>query len=109
MLSTLGDLRGVRSSPAPPALPPSGTDFPVHSGSRSEIARKVRRVDQVRKDQVHGPSYVPPLPPLSSRLDLGHDQAAEKGPVTHGERVVRRKVYRKSNNVVGQALRVFKF
>ena len=42
-------------------------------------------------------------------LDLGHDQAAEKGPVTHGERVVRRKVYRKSNNVVGQALRVFKF
>ncbi len=41
--------------------------------------------------------------------DLGNVQAAEKGPTAYGKRVVRRKVYRKSNTVVGQVMRVFKF
>ncbi len=41
--------------------------------------------------------------------DLGNLQAAEKGPVSYGKRVVRRKVYRRSNTVVGQVMRVFKF
>ena len=34
--------------------------------------------------------------------DLGNVQAAEKGPVSYGKRVVRRRVYRKSNTVVGR-------
>ena len=41
--------------------------------------------------------------------DLGNVQAVEKGPTAYGKRVVRRKVYRKSNTVVGQVMRVFKF
>jgi hypothetical protein len=41
--------------------------------------------------------------------DLGNVQAAEKGPVSYGKRVARRKVYRKSNTVVGQVMRTFKF
>jgi hypothetical protein len=41
--------------------------------------------------------------------DLGNVQAAEKGPTAYGKRVVRRKVYRRSNTVVGSVMRVFKF
>jgi hypothetical protein len=41
--------------------------------------------------------------------DLGNVQAAERGPVSYGKRMVRRKVYRKSNTVVGHVMRVFKF
>ena len=52
--------------------------------------------------------------PLRSQLyraarDLGNVQAAEKGPTAYGKRAVRRKVYRRSNTVVGQVMRVFKF
>ncbi len=39
--------------------------------------------------------------------DLGNVQAAEKGPVSYGKRVVRRRVYRKSNTVLGQVTRVY--
>jgi len=37
--------------------------------------------------------------------DLGNIQAAEKGPVSYGKRVVRRKVYRTTNSAVGGILR----
>jgi hypothetical protein len=37
--------------------------------------------------------------------DLGNVQAAEKGPASYGRRVVRRRVYRTSNGVLGKLLR----
>jgi hypothetical protein len=37
--------------------------------------------------------------------DLGNVQAAEKGPGAYGKRVVRRKVYAKSNGLTGKFLR----
>lgn len=37
--------------------------------------------------------------------DLGNAQAAAKGPGAYGKRVVRRKVYAKSNGMLGKALR----
>jgi len=37
--------------------------------------------------------------------DLGNVEAASKGPVPYGKRVVRRKVYRSTNRVTGGFLR----
>jgi hypothetical protein len=37
--------------------------------------------------------------------DLGNLEAAEKGPTSYGKRVVRRKVYAKSNGVLGAFLK----
>ena len=37
--------------------------------------------------------------------DLGNIDAAEKGPGAYGKRVVRRKVYRKTNSITGSFLR----
>jgi hypothetical protein len=37
--------------------------------------------------------------------DLGNIEAAEKGPGAYGKRVVRRKVYRKTNSITGSFLR----
>jgi hypothetical protein len=37
--------------------------------------------------------------------DLGNLEAAEKGPTSYGRRVVRRKVYRKTNAITGRFLR----
>jgi len=37
--------------------------------------------------------------------DLGNVQAAQKGPSAFGKRVVRRKVYAKTNGFLGKALR----
>jgi hypothetical protein len=37
--------------------------------------------------------------------DLGNVEAVEKGPTAYGKRVVRRKVYRKTNGVTGGFLR----
>jgi hypothetical protein len=37
--------------------------------------------------------------------DLGNIQAAEKGPGAYGKRIVRRKVYSKSNALTGRFLR----
>jgi hypothetical protein len=37
--------------------------------------------------------------------DLGNVEAAEKGPGAYGKRVVRRKVYSKSNSLTGKLLR----
>jgi hypothetical protein len=37
--------------------------------------------------------------------DLGNIEAAEKGPGAYGKRVVRRKVYAKSNGITGRFLR----
>jgi hypothetical protein len=37
--------------------------------------------------------------------DLGNVEAAEKGPSAYGRRVVRRKVYRQSNAVLGKLLK----
>ncbi len=37
--------------------------------------------------------------------DLGNVQAAQKGPSAYGKRVVRRKVYAKTNGFLGKALR----
>jgi hypothetical protein len=37
--------------------------------------------------------------------DLGNIEAAEKGPTSYGKRVVRRKVYRASNQGVARILR----
>ncbi|MHB8329661.1 MAG: hypothetical protein ACYDD6_08570 [Acidimicrobiales bacterium] len=37
--------------------------------------------------------------------DLGNVQAAEKGPVSYGKRVVRRKVYAKTNGALSKLLR----
>jgi hypothetical protein len=37
--------------------------------------------------------------------DLGNIEAAEKGPVSYGKRVARRKVYAKTNGAVGRLLR----
>ena len=37
--------------------------------------------------------------------DLGNVQAAGKGPAAYGRRVVRRKVYGKTNGILGKALR----
>jgi hypothetical protein len=39
--------------------------------------------------------------------DLGNVQAAEKGPVSYGKRVVRRKAYRATNRTLGKVLRGF--
>ena len=39
--------------------------------------------------------------------DLGNLQAAEKGPVSYGKRVARRKVYRRTNTALGRLLRGF--
>jgi hypothetical protein len=39
--------------------------------------------------------------------DLGNVQAAEKGPVSYGKRVVRRKAYRSTNRALGKVLRGF--
>ena len=39
--------------------------------------------------------------------DLGNVEAAEKGPVSYGKRVARRKVYRSTNRTVGKLLRGF--
>jgi hypothetical protein len=39
--------------------------------------------------------------------DLGNVEAAEKGPAAMGRRVVRRKVYRKTNGALGKLLRGF--
>jgi hypothetical protein len=36
--------------------------------------------------------------------DLGNIEAAEKGPSAYGQRVVRRKVYRKTNSLTGSFL-----
>jgi hypothetical protein len=37
--------------------------------------------------------------------DLGNVEAAEKGPGSYGKRVVRRKVYAKSNGLTGKFLK----
>jgi hypothetical protein len=37
--------------------------------------------------------------------DLGNIEAAEKGPVSYGRRVVRRKIYRRTNSALGKLLR----
>jgi len=37
--------------------------------------------------------------------DLGNVEAASKGPASYGRRVVRRKVYAKTNGFLGKALR----
>ena len=37
--------------------------------------------------------------------DLGNIEAAEKGPASYGRRVVRRKVYAKTNGALGKFLR----
>jgi hypothetical protein len=37
--------------------------------------------------------------------DLGNIEAAEKGPASYGRRVVRRKVYSKTNGALGKFLR----
>jgi hypothetical protein len=37
--------------------------------------------------------------------DLGNVEAASKGPASYGRRVVRRKVYAKTNGMLGKALR----
>jgi hypothetical protein len=37
--------------------------------------------------------------------DLGNIEAAEKGPASYGKRVVRRKVYRRTNTATGRFLR----
>jgi hypothetical protein len=37
--------------------------------------------------------------------DLGNIEAAEKGPGAYGKRVVRRKVYAKTNSLTGKFLR----
>ena len=37
--------------------------------------------------------------------DLGNVEAAEKGPASYGRRVVRRKVYRRTNGALGKLLR----
>lgn len=37
--------------------------------------------------------------------DLGNVEAASKGPGAYGRRVVRRKVYAKTNGMLGRALR----
>jgi hypothetical protein len=37
--------------------------------------------------------------------DLGNVEAAEKGPTSYGRRVVRRKVYAKTNGALGKLLR----
>ncbi|HUI02706.1 MAG TPA: hypothetical protein VLZ77_04140 [Acidimicrobiales bacterium] len=37
--------------------------------------------------------------------DLGNVEAASKGPASYGRRVVRRKVYAKTNGLLGKALR----
>jgi hypothetical protein len=39
--------------------------------------------------------------------DLGNVQAAEKGPASYGQRVVRRKVYRTVNKPLGRMLKGF--
>jgi hypothetical protein len=39
--------------------------------------------------------------------DMGNLQAAEKGPVSYGKRVARRKVYRSTNRTLGKVLRGF--
>jgi hypothetical protein len=38
---------------------------------------------------------------------LGNVEAAEKGPTSYGRRVVRRKVYAKTNGALGKLLRGF--
>ncbi|MGH9296570.1 MAG: hypothetical protein ACRDZP_01170 [Acidimicrobiales bacterium] len=38
---------------------------------------------------------------------LGNAQAASKGPVAYGKRVVRRKTYAKGNNAIRKLLKVF--
>ncbi len=40
-------------------------------------------------------------------MTLGNVQAAEKGPVSYGKRVARRKVYRSTNRTLGKVLRGF--
>ena len=37
--------------------------------------------------------------------DLGNVQAASKGPTSYGKRLVRRKVYRSTNGVLGRLLK----
>ncbi len=37
--------------------------------------------------------------------DLGNVQAASRGPTSYGKRVVRRKVYRSTNGVLGRLLK----
>jgi hypothetical protein len=37
--------------------------------------------------------------------DLGNIEAAEKGPTSYGKRVVRRKVYAKTNGLTGKFLK----
>ena len=39
--------------------------------------------------------------------DLGNIQAAEKGPVSYGKRVARRRAYRSTNRTLGKVLRGF--
>ena len=39
--------------------------------------------------------------------DLGNIEAAEKGPASYGKRVVRRKVYRKTNSFTRSILKGF--
>jgi hypothetical protein len=39
--------------------------------------------------------------------DLGNLEAAEKGPTSYGKRVVRRKVYRKTNSLTRSILKGF--
>jgi hypothetical protein len=39
--------------------------------------------------------------------DLGNIEAAEKGPASYGKRVVRRKVYRKTNSLTSRILKGF--
>ena len=39
--------------------------------------------------------------------DLGNIEAAEKGPASYGKRVVRRKVYRKTNSITRSILKGF--
>lgn len=40
--------------------------------------------------------------------DLGNLQAAEKGPASHGKRIVRRKVYAKTNGITRKVLKGFR-
>ena len=43
--------------------------------------------------------------PYRAAREVGNVEAAERGPASYGKRVVRRKVYRKSNGFLGRFLR----
>ena len=61
----------------------------------------------VRFRRSDAPPQVPSGPSCTEPLGTSPNvEAAEKGPTAYRKRVVRRKVYRKSNTVVGQVMRV---